>query len=81
MSSKSIVSQFRRSNDGLLERIISGEDEATVVKRKMRKERNKRDIRRELNSLSILNGLFKGAIVRKNWVQYSSVLLSCNTAE
>ena len=51
MSAKqSFVSIFRRSCDGLLDRVRSGEDEAIQVRQQMRKRRVECDVSRELKA-------------------------------
>tara|TARA_Y100000741_G_scaffold79109_1_gene57799 strand:- start:3571 stop:3864 length:294 start_codon:yes stop_codon:yes gene_type:complete len=81
MSTKSLVTKFQRSCDGLLERVIKGTDEAVIVRHKTRKQRNSRDVNRELKSIHMIGALFKGAIVRKEWGMYSTILSNCNTDE
>ena len=81
MSSKSHVTKFQRSCDGLLERVIKGTDEARIVRQQTRKQRNSRDVNRELKSIHLIDALFKGAIVRKHWYIYKTILSQCNTEE
>ncbi len=81
MSTKSLVTKFRRSCDGLLERVIEGTDEAKIVRQQTRKQRNSRDVNRELKAIHVLNALFTGAVVRKRWDMYSRILSRCDTEE
>ena len=81
MSAKSFVSNFRRSCDGLLDRVRSGEDEAIQVRQQMRKRRVECDVNRELKAIHVLNALFTGAVVRKRWDMYSTILSRCDTEE
>lgn len=81
MSTKSRVTKFQRSCDGLLERVIEGTDEALIVRQQTRKQRNMRDVNRELKAIHVLNALFTGAVVRKRWDLYSRILSRCDTEE
>ncbi len=81
MSTKSHVTKFQRSCDGLLERVIKGTDEALIVRQQTRKQRNSRDVNREMKSIHLIDALFKGAVVRKHWDMYKTILSQCNTEE
>jgi len=77
---KSLVSAFN-SNEALVKRVETGENEALIMRHQNRKQRLKRDIKRELNSIHVIQGLAKGAIIRKHWDMYSTILSSCNIEE
>ena len=80
MSTKSLFTSIY-SSEAATKMVETGEDEARILRQQIRKQRLKRDVRRDLKARQVLAGLMKGAVIRKNWDMYSSILSRCNTEE
>lgn len=80
MSTKSLFTSIH-SSETATKMVETGEDEAIILRQQIRKQRLKRDVRRDLNAYQVLSALMKGAVIRKNWEMYSSILSCCNTEE
>lgn len=78
-----LAKKFAIEDATVLETIKSGVGEANPLKfgPQHRTKRIARNIRKELHSMDVIRAVVKGAIIRKFWPLYSSILENVNTEE
>ena len=72
-----LTKRFSEEQREITERVKSGADEALVARggrSRLRRDRIRRDVGKELMALRTLSGAIKGAVTRRNWAVWSAIL-------